>query len=68
MKQVRMAAVNLVPEQREEREKRQSGSMHISSATCPHCGAFNVFPGSEVTVEFVCRECCQPVYVVPLIQ
>jgi hypothetical protein len=63
-----MAAVNLVFEERDEGEKSQSGSIHISSATCPHCGAFNIFPGSELMVEFVCRECCQPVYLVPSIQ
>jgi predicted nucleic acid-binding Zn ribbon protein len=35
----------------------------ITSATCPHCGAFLTFPGFDAIYAFICKQCGEPVEV-----
>ena len=35
----------------------------ICSAPCPHCGAFNTFPGMSAIEAFICSECGEGVVV-----
>jgi hypothetical protein len=35
----------------------------VCSATCPHCGALNTFPGWSSMLAFICRKCGEGVVV-----
>jgi hypothetical protein len=35
----------------------------ITSARCPHCGAFLTFPGFDSIYAFICKQCGEPVEV-----
>ncbi len=35
----------------------------VCSATCPHCGALNTFPGWSSMLAYICRECGEGVSV-----
>ena len=38
------------------------------SATCPHCGATNTFPGLSVIEAYICQQCGEGVAVEPTVQ
>jgi hypothetical protein len=40
----------------------------ITSAQCPHCGAFLTFPGFDAIYAFICKQCGEPAEVYHRIQ
>jgi hypothetical protein len=51
----------LVPDEADEDcEPHADG---ITSAQCPHCGAFLTFPGFDAIYAFICKQCGEPVEV-----
>jgi hypothetical protein len=51
------SVVDTVPIDRAGARLMELASSEISTATCPHCGALNTFPGFSVIEAFVCQEC-----------
>jgi hypothetical protein len=49
--------VDTVPIDRAGARLMELASTEISTATCPHCGALNTFPGFTAIEAFVCQEC-----------
>jgi hypothetical protein len=52
------ALVRTVPTPEAVRSLLQMAMAHgVCSATCPHCGTLNTFPGWSSMQAYICREC-----------
>jgi ribosomal protein L40E len=63
------AVVRTVPTAEVVQTLLQMAMAHgVCSATCPHCGALNTFPGWSSMLAYVCRECGEGIVVRDLLQ